>query len=120
MQILNLTPHELTFVRPGHPEGILRIPPSGTVAWVAVIRVHDDATAYQGVPVALTYAGAVEGLPDPSPVRILVVSQAVAAAVTAAAAKSGIWRNDVLFPDDLVRNEDGQVVGARALGRVLW
>lgn len=109
MKIVNLTPHALNLIS---KDGAVTIPPSGTVARVAVTRETIGAIEVDGVsiPINRTVYGAVEGLPDPAPDTVYVVSALVAQAVTG--------REDVLFVDDLVRDDQGRVVGARALAKV--
>jgi hypothetical protein len=98
------------------PEGsdgpMVTIPPSGLVARCAVHRVQvgtvtvDDIT----IPVNRTQFGAVTGLPDPQPDTIYIVSSLVAQAVPD--------RQDVFIVDDAVRDDQGRIIGARALAHV--
>lgn len=112
MKIVNLTPHALNFVNDAN-ESIVTIPPSGVVARCAVHRedvanivIDDDVLGYK-IPVHKTIFGAVEGLPDPEPDTVYVVSAIVANAVPD--------RPDVFIVDDTVRDEQGRIIGARAL-----
>jgi hypothetical protein len=57
-----------------------------------------------------TQFGEVFDLPDPQPDTIFVVSALVAQAVPE--------RQDVFFVDDAVRDEQGRIIGARALAHV--
>jgi len=106
MRIVNLTPHALNLVT---DSGTVTIPPSGTVARVSVTRESAGTVTIDGVtvPLSRTKYGAVEGLPAPEPNTLFVVS-----AVVAAAARD---RTDLVVPDDLVRDDQGRVVGARGL-----
>lgn len=109
MKIVNLTPHALNFIS---QDGAVTIPPSGTVARVSVTRETIGTVVIDGVsvPVNRTVYGAVEGLPDPAPDTIYVVSTVVAQAVTG--------RDDIYIVDDLVRDDQGRVVGAKGLATV--
>ncbi|MBT9260183.1 MAG: hypothetical protein KM310_10615 [Clostridiales bacterium] len=109
MKIVNLTPHALNLITDARS---VTIPPSGTVARVSVTRETVGAIEVDGVsiPVNHTVYGAVEGLPTPAPDTVYVVSALVAQAVPG--------RDDVLIVDDLVRDDQGRVVGARALAKV--
>ena len=112
MNIVNLTPHALNLM-PGGPDGpTVTIPPSGQVARCAVDRVQVDTVTVDGItiPVNQTRFGAVSGLPNPQPDTIYVVS-----AIVAQAAPD---RADVYIVDDAVRDEQGRVIGARALAHV--
>jgi hypothetical protein len=114
MNIVNLTPHALNLM-PAGPDGpVVTIPPSGLVARCAVDRVQVDtvAVAVDGisVPVNQTRFGEVSDLPDPQPDTIFVVSALVAQAVPD--------RQDVFIVDDAVRDDQGRIIGARALAHV--
>lgn len=112
MQIINLTPHELKLMPAGPTGPAVTIPPSGQVARCATYRVQVDAVTVNGisVPVNQTRFGQVENLPEPQPNTIYVVSAIVAQAVPD--------RPDVFVVDDAVRDEQGRIVGARALAHV--
>ena len=112
MNIVNLTPHALNFMPEGPDGPTVTIPPSGQVARCATSRVQvgtvtvDDIT----IPVNRTQFGTVTGLPDPQPDTIFVVSALVAQAVPE--------RPDVFIVDDAVRDDQGRIIGARALAHV--
>jgi len=57
-----------------------------------------------------TQFGAVTGLPDPQPDTIFVVSALVAQAVPD--------RQDVFITDDAVRDDQGRLIGCRALAHI--
>jgi len=59
------------------------------------------------IPVVRTVPGDVEGLPDPIPGTVFLVSRIVKAAVPD--------RMDCMVPDDLVRDSEGRVIGCRRL-----
>lgn len=110
MNIINLTPHKINLM----PEGglVVTIPPSGIVARCTVDRVQVNTVAVDGitVPVNQTRFGEVFDLPDPQPDTIYIVSTLVAQAVPG--------RRDVFVVDDAVRDDQGRVIGARALAHV--
>ncbi len=112
MRIVNLTPHALNLMPQGPDGPTVTIPPSGPVARCAVYRVQVDTVTVDGitVPVNQTRFGEVSGLPEPQPDTIYVVSALVAQAVPD--------RQDVFIVDDAVRDEQGRVIGARALAHV--
>jgi hypothetical protein len=112
MNIVNLTPHPLNLMPEGPDGPTVTIPPSGIVARCAVDRVQVNAIAVDGitVPVNRTQFGAVTGLPDPQPDTIYIVSAVVAQAVPK--------RQDVFIVDDTVRDEQGRIIGARALAHI--
>ena len=112
MRIVNLTPHALNLMPQGPDGPTVTIPPSGQVARCAVDRVQVDTVTVDGitVPVNQTRFGQVSGLPDPKPDTIFVVSALVAQAVPN--------RPDVFIVDDAIRDEQGRIIGARALAHV--
>ena len=112
MRIVNLTPHALNLM-PGGPDGpTVTIPPSGQVARCAVDRVQVDTVTVDGItaPVNQTQFGSVSDLPDPQPYTIFEVSALVAQAAPD--------RQDVFIVDDAVRDDQGRIIGARALAHV--
>ena len=112
MNIVNLTPHALNLMPEGPDGPTVTIPPSGQVARCATSRVQVDTVTVDGitVPVNRTELGAVTGLPDPQPDTIFIVSAVVAQAVPN--------RPDVFIVDDAVRDDQGRIIGARALAHV--
>lgn len=135
MALVNLTPHTVTLII---GESTRDIPPSGTVARCTVQREQIDSIALWAdcpdahsdehnpgspylcgacggqenldVPITRSVFGAVEGLPDPAPRTHYIVSRVVAEAARD--------RRDLLVPDDTVRDEQGRIIGCRALARV--
>jgi hypothetical protein len=115
---VNLTPHEITIVDELRSL-VLRIPPSGQVARLAVSR-QAWREPIDGVTVYETVYGAVEGLPsrESSPLRensdcntfYYIVSALVLAQVRDE-------RGDVFAPGELVRDERGQPIGCVGLSR---
>ena len=112
MNIVNLTPHALNFMPQGPDGPVVTIPPSGQVARCVVNRVQVDTVTVNGitVPVNQTWFGEVSNLPDPRPNTIYVVSALVAKAVPD--------RQDVFIVDDAVRDDQGCIIGARALAHI--
>ena len=112
MNIVNLTPHALNIMPQGPDGPVVTIPPSGQVARCAVDRVQVDTITVDGisVPVNQTRFGEVSDLPDPQPDTIFVVSALVAQAVPD--------RQDVFIVDDAVRDEQGRIIGCRALAHI--
>ena len=108
MEIINLTPHALTFVG----ESSLVVKPSGQVARVACRTVQVGSVSCGGIDIPLTATeyGEVEGLPEPSENTIYIVSLLVAQRCRE--------RRDVFIPNESVRDEQGRIVGCRSIGRV--
>lgn len=131
-KLVNLTPHQINFILPYHieigrdstgtpkyvtEERTYSLPPSGTVARCKVDRKETDSIIAQDIdgwditiPITSAKFGEVEGLPEPEDGTIYIVSNLVAQAVP--------HREDVFFPDDIVRDANGNIIGCRALGKI--
>ena len=106
MKLVNLTPHAVTL----HGiDGSVTLPPSGTIARLAVTRVLVTSVVIDGVTLEVNRPslGEVSGLPaDDYPDTILIVSALVADAVR---------RRDLVSPGELLRDSAGLIIGARGL-----
>ena len=106
--IINLTPHAVNIV--GDNDSIaITIPASGNVARCSqtidiVGSVTLDSVA---IPISASSYGEVVDLPAPQDNTYYIVSRLVMSACPA--------RQDLLVPNDLVRNDAGQVIGCRSL-----
>jgi hypothetical protein len=109
-RVVNLTPHEINIAG-------VTFPPSGTVARVATIQKDAGTLVFDGhtFPVVHNTYGEVQGLPDPQPGTVYLVSALVLSALEA----QGIYRDDVFAPDTgpqgVIRGPDGQIQGVRRL-----
>ena len=106
MELVNLTPHAVTFY--GEDGNVLfAVEPSGVVA-----RCTERATKVgeiNGIPVVSKSFGEIYDLPEAKEGTIYIVSLIVALAAKA----SG--RDDLRIVADPVRNEKGQIIGCRSL-----
>lgn len=98
VRFVNLTPHAVTL--PG-----MSVPASGVVARCQEATLPVGRVG--GVELVQRSYGAVDGLPDEQPGTIYIVSALVRLALTG--------RRDLASPGDLIRGEDGRVVGAHNL-----
>lgn len=106
MKIVNLTPHDINII--GEiGEVVQTFPASGELARCSVSREQVDAI--NSVPVNRTVFGEVTGLPEQQEGVVYIVSALVAQATK---------RDDVLIPDDAVRDEQGRIIGCKAFARV--
>lgn len=108
---INLTPHPIGFV--DQDDNLLL-----RVESTAVARVSSQTTTVgyfriNGVQVPRTHTeyGQVEGLPDPTPGTIFIVSGMIISAL----AQQGIHRDDLFTPGLQVRDDQGRVIGCRSL-----
>ena len=99
--IINLTPHEINIV------GLDPIPSSGSVRVVETSHVIDSVN---GIDIIVKKYGVVEGMPDPIHDTYFVVSLMVAQQLT--------HRDDVLTVGDTIRNEKGQIIGAKNFAQI--
>lgn len=112
MRIVNLTPHALNLHGTDATSELatlqISVPPSGTIARLAVSRKAIASVTLEGVKIGICQSnfGNITGLPVAEDGTIFVVS-----ALVAEAAK----RSDVFSPGELVRDEVGVVVGANGL-----
>ncbi len=104
--LVNCTPHSLTILDEDGQK-VYILPPSGTVARVAVTRTQ--AFTLHGVPVYRAVTGPLVDVPDPAPDVYYVCSLVAAQAAWAAG------RDDVLAPGELIRNAEGQPIGSLGL-----
>lgn len=108
MNIINLTPHTVVIT---DGDTTLATFPSSGVARVQCHYIFQDDI--EGVPSVCTEFGAVENLPHPQDGTFLIVSGMTADA----ALRENPDRRDLLTPAMPVRDEDGRVIGCRALNR---
>lgn len=105
MKLINLTPHDITIVRPDRNILILA---SGSLARVSAKT--ETIGELDGIPVTETVFGEVEGLPAPKDGVAYIVSSLVAGRVPE--------RSDVFIPNESIRDENGGIVGCKSLGRI--
>jgi hypothetical protein len=112
MKLVNLTPHAINLVNDAIDDGTVTIKPSGTIARVAVTRQQIGTIDLCDVifPINQNVFGDVTDLPDPQTDTLYIVSAIVANACPN--------RTDLVIVDNAVRNDAGQIIGARALARV--
>ncbi len=109
--LVNLTPHPIAIYGNRMPEEGPQevIPPSGTVARVAMIELGSQLSRWSGRQYELVEYGHVHDLPIRTAQTDFIVSLVVALACK---------RDDLLAPYIEVRNEEGTMIGCRFLQRV--
>ncbi len=104
--VINLTPHEIkVYNQKGE---IIQTFPSAGVARCKIART--EISSIGNIPINATIFGQIENLPDEQEGIVYIVST-----IVAQAAKN---RDDILIPDDVVRDKDGQIVGCRAFAKI--
>lgn len=99
--LINLTPHPINII-----DGPT-LPSSGVAR---VSASSETVGSVDGVPIVRQSFGDVEGLPDQVDGMHIIVSRMVAAACPD--------RADLLVPADMVRDDQGRIVGCRSLERI--
>lgn len=98
-ELINLTPHTINVI------GVGEIPASGLVARVSMKTEPDAVIA--GFPTSYTEYGEVENLPEIEGVSF-VVSKMIRDACPD--------RADLFYPAELVRDNEGNIIGCKSLG----
>lgn len=108
VELVNLTNHDVTVLDDNNDE-IIDIPPSGDVARCKTDTKYKTSITYQAskLPLTKTRMNEVLNLPEPEDGKIYIVSLIVAAVASD--------RDDLVIPDELVKNDDGYVIGCRSL-----
>ena len=105
--IINLTPHAIVMVNAAG-EVTLSIEPEQTPARCAVER--EVAFSVDGFDVNRSVFGEIVGLPPVQAGTWYVVSRIVAGAAAG--------RTDLLVPDEIVRDEEGRIVGCKSFATI--
>lgn len=107
-KIINLTPHSVNVIRDDNSVAIT-IEASGNVARCSqTIDIVDTINVNNiAIPVSSSSYGEVVDLPAPQDDTYYIVSRLVMSACPN--------RQDLLVPNDLVRDEAGRVIGCRSL-----
>ena len=103
ISIVNATPHAINFMD-GNNAVIRVFPPSGICPRCSVSR--EVVGTIDGIPVNKSVFGEVVGLPEYKEDTIYIVSRVVAEAAK---------RDDLFVVDDAVRDDQGRIIGCRAL-----
>jgi hypothetical protein len=103
--LVNLTPHAVTIIK---ENGVLTIEPSGIIPRLK--EIQECIGSIDGTPIFQKSFGEVENMPEQKEGKVYIVSVLVASALK--------HRTDVVIPNDLVRDEKGQIIGCKSLARV--
>ena len=104
--IINLTPHDVVIVTEA---GNITIPKSGVIARCAQTTEQVGTIEYAGteIPLTVTSYGELVDLPNPSSGKYYIVSRLVMSAASG--------RTDLLCPNGLVRDDNGNIIGCESL-----
>jgi hypothetical protein len=104
--IINKTPHDINIVNEKN-EFIKTIPKSDSQIRLAVKTQQTEEI--EGIKTSVLVFGEPEGLPEYKNGVFYIVSQLVKTALPK--------REDLLVPAEVVRDEKGQIIGCKSLGR---
>lgn len=106
VEIVNLTPHDVTIVT---DSGNITIEASGEVARCEAFTINDGGIIIDGIdiPITSTEMGKVTGLPEETEGTCYIVSRVVAEACKD--------RSDLLIPNESVRDSSGRIIGCKSL-----
>jgi hypothetical protein len=104
--IINKTPHDINIVNEKN-EFIKTIPKSDSQIRLAVKTQQTEEI--EGIKTSVSVFGEPEGLPEYKNGVFYIVSQLVKTALPK--------REDLLVPAEVVRDEKGQIIGCKSLGR---
>lgn len=115
LKIINLTPHEVVIQPSINKPPLVTFPPSGEIAR-CIYKTHVEERirdAESGVVISLTHTRYTEvnGLPDPQPYTLYIVSDIVAK-------QMAHIRDDLRITNGLLRDENGRVIACKTLGRI--
>lgn len=105
MKIVNLTPHELVIY--SEEKEIKRIPSSGIVR---VKEENEKIGEINSIPIFKKRYTRSEGLPEPEEDTFYFVSLIVA--------QANPQRDDLLLSSDLVRDENGRILGCKSFAQI--
>jgi hypothetical protein len=98
--IINLTPHTINVVL---EDRTIEIPSSGVARCSQSSQLVGEVN---GIPLTATTFGEVIDLPEPTEDTLFIVSRLIMSACPE--------RNDLLCPNELVRDEEGKIIGCKS------
>ena len=106
MSIVNLTPHPITLLSKDN-EVVMTLPKGEVVPRLS--QATNEVGIIEGITITETQFGEIQDLPDSQEGVFLIVSRLVLAACPN--------RQDLLVPNELVRDDKGHIVGCKSLAR---
>lgn len=103
--VINCTPHSINLIA---QDGSITTLPKGEVV-PRLAQSTKKVDVINGVTITETQFGETQDLPDETPGTFLIVSRLILAA--------NPKRKDLLVPNELVRNDEGHIVGCKSLAR---
>ena len=109
MKIINCTPHDVNIITESEN---ITFPRSGIIPRLTEQQVKINSVNSNGIEIDIMQKSfsEVEGLPEPKENTIYIVSALVAGAVKN--------RDDLVIPNDTVRDDQGRIVGCKNLAKI--
>lgn len=109
VKVINCTPHDVVIIS---ESGNITFPRSGIIPRLTEQQVKINSINSNGIEIDIMEKSfnEPEGLPEPKENTIYIVSALVAGAVK--------HRDDLVIPNDTVRDEQGRIVGCRSLAKI--
>jgi len=107
MTVVNKTPHAVSIV--DEKSQVVKTYEKGDSQIRLAVKIVQDAPLMDGTPTSRTNFGEPEGLPEFQEGIFYIVSQLVKSALPE--------RTDLLVPAEVVRDETGNIIGCKSLGR---
>lgn len=114
-EMVNLTPHPINFVNE-QGEVYLTIPSSGFLRAIENLTETDWTVDHNGVEVPCynKYFGEIDEIPPEHEGKTIIVSH-----ITAQAHKDKFGEGGVFIPHNMVRGEQGNIIGCRGLAMLV-
>ena len=109
MKIINCTPHDVNIIT---ESGNITFPRSGVIPRLTEQQVKINSINSNGIEIDIMKKSFLEpeGLPEPKEGTIFIVSALVAGAVKD--------RDDLVVPNDTIRDGEGRIVGCKNLAKI--
>lgn len=109
VNVVNCTPHDVNLVT---ESGNVIFPRSGIIPRLTEVQNKINSITVNGIGIDIMKKSfnEPEGLPEPKKGTIYIVSALVAGAIKD--------RDDLVVPNDTIRDEEGRIIGCRSLARI--
>src|SRR5690606_34225547 len=109
VKVVNCTPHDVNLIT---ENGSITFPRSGIIPRLTEQQVKINSVIVNGIEIDIMKKSFLEpeGLPEPQEGTIFIVSALVAGAVKN--------RDDLVIPNDIIRDDKGNIIGCKNLARI--
>lgn len=109
MKIINCTPHDVNLVT---ENGSITFPRSGIIPRLTEQQQKINSVTVNGIEIDIMKKSfnEAEGLPEPQENTIFIVSALVAGAIKD--------RDDLVIPNDTIRDDQGRIIGCKNLAKI--